>query len=435
MQNTQASSKIKITPSLDSLAGSVNSPVRSFKQVNREPMLASKAEGAYIYDTDGNKYLDFCMSWGTSILGHANSTITDAVMTQCHKGTTYGVTTEIEARFAQKITSHIPTMDQVRFVSSGTEATMSAARLARGFTQKNKIIKFIGCYHGHADQFLVKAGSSVAELSECSSDGVSPCMIAETILLPYNDHQALTSWLESNPSTKDDLAAIILEPIAGNMGCIPPSDNFIETLNQIKRTTNCLIIADEVITGFRFQLGDISRALGLNSDIICLGKIIGGGFPAAAFGARKEIMNCLAPTGGVYQAGTLSGNPVAMTAGMTAISLLEESPIYDQLSHVSHMLIDPVQAFIDAHGLPVQVNTYRSIFSIFFNCHSVKSFEDLNQLDTQAFTHLFNYLYEKGIFIPPSAYEAWFISSKHTRGELAMAAEHIIEFIKKWYRL
>ena len=426
---------ISLSPSLENLAGKVNSPVRSFRQVNKDPMIASAAHGAFIQDHKGNQYLDFCMSWGASILGHAHKQVNNNVFAQCSKGSTYGVTTQIEALLAQKIVSHISFIDQLRFVSSGTEATMSAARLARGHTGKNKIIKFTGCYHGHSDQFLIKAGSSVAELSESSSLGVPPSMVHETIILPYNNVDSLQAWLKNiSNEDKNDIAAIILEPIAGNMGCIPATPAFIHALNDLKDNLNCLIIADEVITGYRFKLGDISTSIGLKADIICLGKIIGGGYPAAAFGARKEIMDMLAPTGSVYQAGTLSGNPVAMTAGHTVISLLESEPIYNQLSLNAHALIDPVQAYIEGHGLPVLITSYHSLFSIFFNCHNAQGFEDLKEIDTQAFSQLFDFLYQNGVFIPPSAYEAWFISSQHTRSDLAHTAELIIKFLKKWYR-
>ncbi|NGX58858.1 MAG: hypothetical protein K940chlam3_01766, partial [Chlamydiae bacterium] len=351
---------------------------------------------------DGNSYIDYCCSWGALIHGHAHPVILQAVQQRMTKGTSFGITTEIEERLARKIVELVHSIEKVRFVSSGTEATMSAVRLARGFTHRKIIVKFDGNYHGHADSFLIKAGSGVTELAESSSAGIPKELVKYTVSLPYNELDSTREFL-LNPTYRDDIAAVILEPIAGNMGVVPGKPEFIQLLRETTEKIGALLIFDEVITGFRVALGGAQSLYQTKPDLTCLGKIIGGGFPAAAFGGRAEIMDYLAPNGPVYQAGTLSGNPVAMEAGLQAIMLLQEPGFYKELERKANII---------TRDLPVPVKQVGSMFS----------------LSVEPFPPFFRFLYERGIYIPPSQYESWFVSSAHQDSHLEMMRDAILEW-------
>ncbi|MFN4245230.1 MAG: glutamate-1-semialdehyde 2,1-aminomutase [Brevinematia bacterium] len=400
------------------LPGGVSSPVRSFYQVGGIPIFVKRGYGSKIVDVENNKYVDYIMSWGALILGHAHKDVVDSVKRQVRYGTTYGLTTEFEYILAKMISECIPSIEMVRFVNSGTEACMSAIRLARAFTGRNKIIKFEGCYHGHADYFLLSAGSGVAAMPKPSSRGIPDSVVNDTILLPFND---LPKFQEVIENTKD-IACVILEPIPANMGVVLPVDNFVQNVSKMCMEKGILLIFDEVITGFRFGSYGVQNLLNVKPDITCLGKIIGGGFPLACFGGRRDIMSILAPSGDVYQAGTLSGNPIAVVAGITTLSIIKKLD-YRYLEDLVKALSDGLQTILSKKlrnkGVNVLVNRFKTIFSVFFTQRDkVLNFSDAMTSDRKIFSEFFHKLLNSGIIIPPSPFESWFLSFSHSQKDI-----------------
>ncbi len=414
------------------IPGGVNSPVRSFKSVGMSPpMIVESGLGDTIRDVDGKEYIDYCGSWGALILGHAHPHIVQAVQNQMTKGSSFGISTEIEGKMAQKIVDLIPSIEKIRFVSSGTEATMTAMRLARGFTEKPKIVKFTGHYHGHSDSLLIQAGSGVASLNPlATSKGVGPNIIADTLCLPFNDFQTVRAFFRTNPLASQ-VAAVILEPITGNMGTVLPEDGFLEMLREETSKIGALLIFDEIITGFRVGLQGVQGLYKITPDLTCLGKIIGGGFPVAAVGGKKEIMDHLAPLGQVYQAGTLSGNPVAMRAGLETLHMIDTPDFYATLQKKTNRLTLPIQELLLKTNKNGCLQQCASMFSIFFGLKKVISKENLSHLDEAKFVRLFKYLFERGVYIPPSAHEAWFISSAHTNTHIDYTLDCIRSFLQE----
>ena len=391
------------------IPGGVNSPVRAFKSVGGNPIFIKKAAGTYLYDEDGNKYIDCISSWGPMILGHAHPKVTAAIQEQVTKGTSYGAPTELEIKMAELIKSMVPNVDLIRMVNSGTEACMSAIRLARGYTGKNKFIKFDGCYHGHADAFLVKAGSGMATLNIQNVPGISDAVAQDTLVAPYNDLDAVQKLVLEN---KGEIAAIIVEPVAGNMGCILPAPGFMEGLRKICNEENIIFIFDEVMTGFRLSAGGAQQTLGIDADLITYGKIIGAGLPVGAFGGKREIMECIAPLGKVYQAGTLSGNPLAMIAGFTLLSELKNNPnIYKELAGKTEKINTGLQEVFDAKNIPVQINRMGSMISVHFSKEEVTDFETAANCDMEMFKKYFHFNLKNGIYLPPSPFESWFLNN------------------------
>ena len=409
------------------IPGGVSSPVRSFQGLDLTPLIVDKGNGDTIVDVDGNSYIDYCMSWGSLALGHVYPSIKKALQEQLEKGTSFGITTALESQMAKEITSVMPSLEKIRFVSSGTEATMSALRLARGYTKRSYFIKFNGNYHGHADPFLVRAGSGVSFLAASSSLGVPEETVKYTISLPYNDVEAVKKAF----LTYKDIAAVIVEPIAANMGVVPGTQEFLEALRVETRKAGALLIFDEVITGFRVGLGGAQGYYNIEPDLTCLGKIIGGGLPLAAFGGKKEIMDFLAPIGGVYQAGTLSGNPLALAAGLATLKELKTSLFYETLESKAKALLDPVADWINIHKSNVCLHRVGSFFTIFFGVKKVSSLEDLKKLDPFLFKQFYHYLFERGIYFSPAQQEACFISLLHTEESLQKTQEVLLEFCEK----
>lgn len=410
------------------LPGGVDSPARACVAVKQLPMIAARGKGDLIYDIDDHAYIDLCGSWGALIHGHAHSVIVDALHKRTSMGTSFGITTEIEGELARKICQHMPSIEKIRFVCSGTEATMSAARLARGYTGRNVIVKFNGNYHGHADFFLVKAGSGVMRLNESSSAGIPADVVKHTLAATYNDIEGCRALL-NDPKWRDQIAAVIIEPIAGNIGVVPAKKQFLQMLRQETKKIGALLIIDEVITGFRVGLGGAQKLYGVEADITCLGKVMGGGMPAAAFGGKKEIMDYLAPDGPVYQAGTLAGNPLAMEAGLQAIKLLEQEGFYEALEEKTNLITEPVREAFEKKGIPGCVQQVGSMFTVFFGKEQVLDMEDAKELDLERFAQLFRYLFAEGIYIPPSQHEAWFVSQAHEWHHLEKVRDCIIRFI------
>ena len=391
------------------IPGGVNSPVRAFKSVGGNPIFIKKAAGTYLFDEDDNKYIDCIASWGPMILGHAYPKVTAVIQEQVTKGTSYGAPTALEIKMAELIKSMVPNVDLIRMVNSGTEACMSAIRLARGYTGKNKFIKFDGCYHGHADAFLVKAGSGMATLNIQNVPGISDAVAQDTLVAPYNDLEAVQKLVAEN---KDEIAAIIIEPVAGNMGCILPAKGFVEGLRKICDEEKIVFIFDEVMTGFRLSAGGAQQTLSVNADLITYGKIIGAGLPVGAFGGKREIMECIAPLGKVYQAGTLSGNPLAMIAGYTLLSELKNSPnIYDELALKTANLHEGLQKVFNAKNIPVQINRLGSMISVHFSKDAVTDFATAANCDMDLFKKYFHFNLDNGIYLPPSPFESWFLNN------------------------
>lgn len=395
------------------IPGGVNSPVRALRSVGEKPLFITKANGVHFTDVDGNTFTDYCLSWGVFILGHNNERVNEAVKSAIDNGTSYGIPTLLETELARLVVESVPSVEKVRFVSSGTEAVMSAVRLARGFTGRNIIVKFDGCYHGHADHLLVSAGSGVATLSGSSSAGVPADFTRHTLSLPYNDIEAVKAVLAQHA---DDIAAVILEPVAANMGVVVPDKDFLHTLREMTSEIGALLIFDEVITGFRLALGGAQERFDITPDLSAFGKIIGGGFPAAAFGGRADIMDMLAPTGPVYQAGTLSGNPIAMTAGIQTMDTLRHPGFYTVLEHKSNYFISKLKEIIKGKG--IVLNHVGSMFTLFFSNHEIRNFDDVKNSDTDRFARFFRAMLNENIYISPSAYEASFISEAHSQKEL-----------------
>jgi len=399
-----------------SIPGGVNSPVRAFKSVGGTPLFISKAKGAYLYDADGNSYIDYIASWGPMILGHAYEPVVKAIQEQAVYSTSYGAPTELEIKMAELIKSMVPNVDLIRMVSSGTEACMSAIRVARGYTGRNKIIKFEGCYHGHADSFLVKAGSGLATFNIQTVPGVTGGVSNDTLTCAYNDLAAVERLVEEN---RNEIAAIIIEPVAGNMGCILPKPGFIEGIRKICDAEKILFIFDEVMTGFRLGLGGAQEKLGVDADLVTYGKVIGAGMPVGAFGGKKHIMEVVAPLGNVYQAGTLSGNPIAMIAGYTLLSILKEQPqLLKELDDKTAYLKQGLDDVLNASGIPYVINHLGSMISVHFSEHPVTDFASAATANNDHFKKYFHAMLDKGIYLPPSAFESWFLNNALTTEDL-----------------
>lgn len=411
------------------MPGGVNSPVRSFKAIGMPPMIVESGKGDTIRDADGNRYIDFCLSWGPLILGHAHPDVVRAACSQMEKGSSFGIATEVEEQLASKIVQLVPSIEKIRFVNSGTEATMTALRLARGFTERPKIIKFTGHYHGHSDGLLIQAGSGVASINPiATSKGVNASTIADTLCFPFNDFNAIRSFFRTSPMASQ-VAAVIVEPVAGNMGVVAPEPGFLELLREETERAGALLIFDEVITGFRVALRGAQGLFGIEPDLTCFGKVIGGGFPVAAVGGKAKIMDCLAPLGQVYQAGTLSGNPVAMRAGLETLRLIEAPGFYDRLLEKTNRFLAPIREAIVRKRAAACVQQVGSMFTLFLGTDRIRCKEDLKKLDEPRFSKFFRTLFQEGIYIPPSSNEAWFISSAHTDEHLDQAGAAIASAI------
>ena len=397
------------------IPGGVNSPVRAFNGVGGEPVFINHAQGAYIYDEDDKQYIDYVGSWGPMILGHAHPEVIAAVREAAGNGLSFGAPTVIETMMADKVCQLVPSMDMVRMVSSGTEATMSAIRLARGYTGRDKLIKFEGCYHGHADSLLVKAGSGALTLGQPSSPGVPAALAELTVTLPYNDLDAFNTAIEE---IADQTACVIIEPVAGNMNCIPPVTGFLEGVRETCTKHNIVLIFDEVMTGFRVALGGAQGHYNVTPDLTTLGKIIGGGMPVGAFGGKREIMEHIAPLGPVYQAGTLSGNPIAMAAGLKTLELISAPGFYEDIGAKVKTLTDGILEAAQSTGIAMTCNRVGGMFGLFFNDQTVNSFEQATQCDIEQFRTFFHGMLNEGIYMAPSAYEAGFVSSQHSDDDL-----------------
>jgi len=400
------------------LVGGVNSPVRAFKAVGGEPFFVARAKGARIFDDHGRAYLDFVMSWGPHILGHGHPALLQAIKKTAERGTSFGAPTWQEVELAKLIKTAFPSIEKVRLVSSGTEAVMSAVRLARGFTGKKKIIKFNGCYHGHSDSLLVKAGSGGATLGIPDSKGVPEELAQLTISLPYNKIQPVEKAFHSG-----GIACVIVEPIAGNMGLVPPAEGFLKALRELSRRHGALLIFDEVISGFRASFGGAQRLFGIKPDLTCLGKILGGGMPLGAFGGRAEIMNRLAPLGDVYQAGTLSGNPLATALGIAMLKRLRSGKIYRELEKKTALFAEPLRELVRQKKYPVRVNYMGSLFTVFFTSEPVRDYATAKTSDTARYAEFFRALLKKGIYFPPSQFECCFVSAAHSAKDMRHAFE------------
>ncbi len=390
------------------IPGGVNSPVRAFKSVGGTPIFIKEAKGAYLYDEDGNRLIDYINSWGPMILGHAYQPVVNTVIERAKKGTSFGTPTELETKIAELAVSMVPNIDKIRFVNSGTEACMSAVRLARGFTKKDKIIKFAGCYHGHSDSFLIQAGSGAVTFGSPNSPGVTQGTAKDTLLARYNDIDNVEEILEAN---KGEIACVIIEPVAGNMGCIPPKNNFLQKLRTLCDQHDVLLVFDEVMTGFRLAKGGAQELYNIKADIVCFGKVIGGGLPVGAFAARNEIMNYLAPLGPVYQAGTLSGNPLAMAAGLEMLKALNsDSEIYNRLEEKTKYLHKGISKVLIENKITHTINRVGSMISVHFAKDEVVDFETSASGNNQMFKDFFHGMLNQGIYIAPSAFESWFIT-------------------------
>lgn len=398
------------------MPGGVNSPVRSYRSVGSEPPFISSASGDRIYDIDGNEYIDYVLSWGPMILGHAKSEVVAALQEAVLRGTSYGAPTLLETELAKKIQAFMPNMEMLRMVNSGTESTMSALRVARGYTGRDKIVKFIGCYHGHSDGLLVKAGSGLATFGVPDSPGVPAGVAADTLTIPYNDIEAVKALFEKEGHS---IAAVIVEPVAGNMGCVPPVLGFLETLRELTTAHGALLIFDEVMCGFRASSGGAQKKYNIKPDLTCLGKIVGGGLPMAVFGGSREIMSQVAPAGPIYQAGTLSGNPIAVTAGLATLSILQQDPtVFKRLNQATETLCQGLKELGAKHNVPVQVQYVGSMFTLFFSDKSVHNFDDASACDMEAFKKFFHYNLSHGIYYAPSQYESNFMSAKHSAQDI-----------------
>ena len=406
------------------LPGGVNSPVRAWRSVKGKPLFIERAKGAKIYDVDDHEYIDYVCSWGPMIVGHAHEEVIEAIKHTASKGTSFGAPTEVEVELAEMIIKAFPSIEKVRMVNSGTEATMSALRLARAYTRRDKVIKFDGCYHGHADSFLVKAGSGLATLGIPASPGVPEDLTKHTISLPYNDLSAVENVFAQ---IGKEIACIIVEPVAGNMGVVLPEEGFLKGLRRVTQRYGSLLIFDEVITGFRVSWGGAQLHYGIDPDLTCLGKIIGGGMPVGAYGGKKEIMSLIAPQGQVYQAGTLSGNPLAMSAGLATLKILQRPEVYEELERKTKQLTEGIKQAANETGISLQINQIASMFSLFFNKEPVTDYEGVLKSDSDMFIKYFYGMLKRGIYLAPSAYEASFVSLAHTDGDIKKTIEAVYE--------
>ena len=409
------------------MPGGVNSPVRAFKNINGNPIFFEKAQGAYLYDADGNKYIDYIGSWGPMIMGHSHPDVVNAIKKQVELGTSYGAPTSLESDVASLIIKNVPSIEKIRMVNSGTEATMSAIRLARGYTNRNKIIKFDGCYHGHVDSLLIKAGSGVSTFGLPDSPGIPEDLAKHTITCPYNDVEA---FIEIFNSVKDDLATVIVEPIAGNMGFVPGTEEFLKTIRSYTETNNSLLIFDEVMSGFRVSLGGAQEIFNIKPDLTALGKVIGGGLPVGAFGGKEEIMNYLAPEGPVYQAGTLSGNPLAMAAGATLLDLLITQNPFTKLEEKAKLMLNGMKEIMISSGIPFSTNQIGGMFGFFFSDELPKNINDVSKTNDGIFSSFINACIKNGIYFAPSKYEAGFISATHGNKEIDKTLEVVNKIVK-----
>jgi glutamate-1-semialdehyde 2,1-aminomutase len=413
------------------IPGGVNSPVRACRSVGREPIFIAHAEGCMVFDEDGNSFIDYIGSWGPMILGHKHPSVIKAISSALKRGTSFGASIDLEIKLAEMIIDAVPSIDMVRMVNSGTEATMSAIRLARGFTGRDTIVKFDGCYHGHADALLVEAGSGVATLSIPGSPGVPKSFVAHTLSLPYNDIDGIKNIMNERG---DKIACIIVEPVAGNMGLVTPIDGFLETLRELSEKNGSILIFDEVMTGFRVARGGAQSLYGISPDVTCLGKIIGGGLPVGAYGGRREIMEHIAPHGPVYQAGTLSGNPLAMAAGIETLAQLMEPGFYEALDEKAGRLATGLEQAAENAGIDVVGARVGSMLGLFFNEKSVMNFDDAKTSDLEMFSAFYNGMLKKGVYIAPSQFEALFVSAAHEREHIDTtinAAEEVMDGLKR----
>ncbi len=399
------------------IPGGVNSPVRAFRAVGLEPLFVSKAKGSKITDADGQAYIDYVSSWGPMILGHAHPQVRKALGQALPKGWSYGAATELEVRLAQTISKALPSMELLRMVSSGTEAAMSALRVARGFTGRDKIIKFEGCYHGHADSFLVKAGSGALTFGIPDSAGVPESLAALTLVAPYNDLPAVQALFEQNPG---QIAGVIVEPVAGNMGVVPPREGFLKGLEEICRQQGALLIFDEVISGFRLTYGGAQKIYGIKPDLTLLGKIVGGGMPVGVYGGRREIMEKVAPLGPIYQAGTLSGNPLAMACGLATLKILQQKSVYKKLDRMTQELCRGLEGLVRQKGIPARINRSGSMFTLFFTGDEVYDYQSAKKAETGKYAKFFQGMLQAGIWLPPSQFEACFVSLAHTPKDIEL---------------
>jgi len=421
-------SKLLFEKAQELIPGGVNSPVRAFKSVGGTPIFMKHAKGAYMYDVDGARYLDYINSWGPMILGHAYEPVVKAIQEYATYSTSFGAPTELEIKVAEQIVKMVPNIDQVRMVNSGTEACMSALRLARGYTGRNKFIKFEGNYHGHADAFLVSAGSGVATLNIQAVPGVTQAVSEDTLTAPYNNLPAVEQLIADNP---EQIAAIIVEPVAGNMGCILPQPGFLEGLRQLCDANGILLIFDEVMTGFRLARGGAQELFNIKADLVTFGKIIGGGMPVGAFAGRREIMQHIAPAGKVYQAGTLSGNPIAMIAGYTVLQILDEHPqIYSRLEEKKDYLVKGMHEALGAAGIVHQINHVGSMMSVHFAEYPIIDFSAASGASNELFKRFFHAMLERGVYLPPSAFESWFLSNALTQEDLDFTIDATKKAIK-----
>lgn len=411
------------------IPGGVNSPVRAFKSVGGNPIFIKKAKNQYLYDVDGNQYIDFISSWGPMILGHSNEKILNSVKNKIDLGTSFGIPTELETKIAKLCVKMVPNIDKIRFVNSGTEACMSAVRLARGYTKKDKIIKFEGCYHGHADSFLIQAGSGAVTMGSPNSPGITQGTARDTLIAEYNNIESVKNLFKNN---KDQIAAVIIEPVAGNMGCIPPIKNFLEEIRYLCDENKSLLIFDEVMTGFRLSTGGAQERLNIRADIVTFGKVIGGGFPVGAFASSNSIMDSLAPQGKIYQAGTLSGNPIAMQAGYNTLKYLNENKsVYVELDKKTQKLDRGMKMILKKNNLSFKVNCFGSMISVHFSDVEIIDFKSAVTGDNEIFKKFFHFFLEKGIYFPPSPYESCFLNNSITNENIDYVLNTFESFLKK----
>lgn len=408
------------------IPGGVNSPVRAFKSVGGVPVFMKSAKGAYLTDADDNTYVDYINSWGPAILGHTHPEVLEELKIQAEKGFSFGAPTELETEIAKFITENVPNIDQIRMVSSGTEACMSAIRLARGFTGRDKIVKFEGCYHGHSDSFLIKAGSGAATFGNPNSPGVTQGTAKDTLLARYNDFEQIQELFRNN---HDEIAAVIIEPVAGNMGCVLPENDFLQNLRRICDENGTLLIFDEVMTGFRLAFGGAQELFNVKADLVTYGKVIGGGLPVGAFAGRNEIMDHLAPKGGVYQAGTLSGNPLAMRAGLKTLQIIKnDSEFFNRLAKTTEILDTEIENILNEKGIAHKINRKGSMMSVFFDTDKVSNFDEAQHANHSMFNKFFHHMLTNGIYLPPSGYETYFISDAIKDKEIEMTLEAVRKF-------
>lgn len=413
--------------SAELIPGGVNSPVRAFGSVGGTPFIVDQAQGAWLYDVDGNRYVDYVMSWGPLILGHAHRHIMKAIREQSERGVSFGASTEAELTLAALVRERMPWIEKLRLVNSGTEACMTAARIARGATGRNLIVKFDGCYHGHSDLFLVKAGSGLATGGLPGSAGIPDAVTATTLSLSYNDLRAVEETFAKSGS---EIAAVIVEPVAANMGVVAPHDGFLQLLRDKTSEHGALLVFDEVITGFRVSPGGAAQLYGIKPDLVCLGKILGGGLPIGAVGGKRELMDNLAPSGSVYQAGTLSGNPLSVAAGIATLKELADASIYDHIKSYSSQLAESLRGMFAKVNVPVQINLVEGLLTLFFAYKPVTDFETAKQADMKLYARFFHSLLDHGLFLPPSGFEAWFVSAAHEEEQLERTTSAVSAFLQ-----